>query len=400
MTTNDWFWWQRPDLGYVNGRLHLQQHNLQALAESAGTPTYAYSSHRFRANWRRLAGVLTAREVPHKLFFALKSNRFLPLLTFLRLHGECGVDVCSPSELLLARQVGFAESDITYTNTAVSNADLDIIARHPGIQVNCDALSTIRRLGERSPGRAIGLRINPELGLGYHDALHYAGVKTTKFGIYLEHLPEAMALAKQYGMPITRLHFHAGSGYLSPQLETFARILVENGRFLDQLPDVTTVNIGGGLGLKLTADGHELDLERWGDLLANFAKERGVTIQAEPGDYLIKDAGVLLLQVAMVERKKETLFVGVNGGFNLQPLSVYYQTPFVVVPTVLRQGAMQPTTVVGNINEGIDIWAENIPLPPLVEGDTLAFLNVGGYGSAMSSNHCMRGQFSEYLLVD
>ncbi|MCA9997978.1 MAG: hypothetical protein KDE56_19595 [Anaerolineales bacterium] len=238
------------------------------------------------------------------------------------------------------------------------------------------------------------------MGLGYHDALHYAGVKTTKFGIYLEHLPEAMALAKQYGMPITRLHFHAGSGYLSPQLETFARILVENGRFLDQLPDVTTVNIGGGLGLKLTADGHELDLERWGDLLANFAKERGVTIQAEPGDYLIKDAGVLLLQVAMVERKKETLFVGVNGGFNLQPLSVYYQTPFVVVPTVLRQGAMQPTTVVGNINEGIDIWAENIPLPPLVEGDTLAFLNVGGYGSAMSSNHCMRGQFSEYLLVD
>ena len=30
----------------------------------------------------------------------------------------------------------------------------------------------------------------------------------------------------------------------------------------------------------------------------------------------------------------------------------------------------------------------------------LGFLNVGGYGSAASSNHCMRGTFSEYLLVD
>jgi hypothetical protein len=27
-------------------------------------------------------------------------------------------------------------------------------------------------------------------------------------------------------------------------------------------------------------------------------------------------------------------------------------------------------------------------------------LNVGGYGSASSSNHCMRGEFREYLLID
>ena len=34
------------------------------------------------------------------------------------------------------------------------------------------------------------------------------------------------------------------------------------------------------------------------------------------------------------------------------------------------------------------------------EGDFLAFLNAGGYGASMSSNHCMRGGFSEYLILN
>jgi len=60
----------------------------------------------------------------------------------------------------------------------------------------------------------------------------------------------------------------------------------------------------------------------------------------------------------------------------------------------------EQVTIAGNINEAIDLLAEDILLPPIGEGDYLGFLNVGGYGSAASSNHCMRGTFSEYLMVD
>ena len=56
-------------------------------------------------------------------------------------------------------------------------------------------------------------------------------------------------------------------------------------------------------------------------------------------------------------------------------------------------------TIAGNINEAIDVLAEDIPLLPLREGDFLAVMNIGGYGSAMSSSHCLRGSFSEYLIV-
>jgi diaminopimelate decarboxylase len=47
----------------------------------------------------------------------------------------------------------------------------------------------------------------------------------------------------------------------------------------------------------------------------------------------------------------------------------------------------------------MDIWYDNFPLSPVKEGDYLAFLNAGGYAAAMSSNHCLRGVFSEQLLV-
>jgi len=39
-----------------------------------------------------------------------------------------------------------------------------------------------------------------------------------------------------------------------------------------------------------------------------------------------------------------------------------------------------------------------VPDPELREGDRIAFLNAGGYGASMSSNHCMRGEFTERLL--
>jgi len=55
-------------------------------------------------------------------------------------------------------------------------------------------------------------------------------------------------------------------------------------------------------------------------------------------------------------------------------------------------------TVSGNSNEAMDLLAEDVDVAGLQEGDFLALVNVGGYGSAASSNHCMRGEFREFLL--
>ncbi|RYD98057.1 MAG: diaminopimelate decarboxylase, partial [Sphingomonadales bacterium] len=298
--------------------------------------------------------------------------------------------------------------DISFTGTSVANRDLDRLLAQPDLHINCDSLGQIRRIGERTPGRAIGIRVNPGLGTGYGDnaRLTYAGERTTKFGIYREQWAEALALAAQHGLTVTTLHFHVGCGYLSRQLDAWEAAVGAAAAFLADLPDVTTVNLGGGLGLPHRAGEAPLDLDRWSAIIARHfggarSDGRGLTVAAEPGDYLVKDAGILLLSVTDVEWKRDTMFVGVDGGFNLHPEPAHYDLPCEPVACVPREAdrtRWQPVTVAGNINEALDIWIEDHPMPPLVEDDRIALINAGGYGAAMASNHCMRGAFAELLI--
>lgn len=402
MTTpkhNDW--WARDDLGYGAGGLALAGCRLDELARKARKPIFAYSAPRLFDNLSRVAGAMASRPMDFRMFYAMKANRYPPLLKFLRRLNLCGVDVCSPGELRWARKMGFKELEISYTGTSVSDADLEVLGSHPRVWFNADSLSAIRRIGERCPGREIGIRVNPGVGLGYRQnhLLEYAGKHPTKFGIYRSRFLEALALARKYRLRVVGVHFHCGCGYLNPQLPALEAVLESCRWFLRRVPDLRYVNIGGGLGIPLAAEDEPLDLEIWSGIVAWHLAEYGAQIWVEPGDYIVKDSGVLVLQVNTVEKKQGVVFVGVNGGFNLHVEPAFYHLPLQVVPCREPETARRTkVTIAGNINEALDVLAANVDLPPVREGDYLAFLNAGGYGSAMSSNHCLRGDFEECLV--
>jgi diaminopimelate decarboxylase len=352
-----------------------------------------------RENLERLRAALAAAGVTYDAYFALKANRFGPLLDELRAHGACGIDACSPDEVRHALAHGFREADISFTGHAVSERDLDLLAAHPGVHVNCDAISTIRRLGRRCPGRVIGIRLNPGLGAGYNDRLRYAGAKPTKFGVYPDRFEEAIAAARDANMAVDTLHFHVGSGYQGDALDVLDQVLESAGRLLDAHPEIRRLNVGGGLGVRMQESDVPVDLARWAAIIARHARPRGLRVAVEPGDYLVKDAGLMLVRVNTVEDKAGTRFVGVDAGLGILNLLPYYGIPYVVAPLQPRPGAgRERVTISGNINEAIDVLAEDVELPALEEGDLLALVNVGGYGSAAASNHCMRGGFREVLV--
>ncbi|OKH52813.1 hypothetical protein NIES2101_13200 [Calothrix sp. HK-06] len=397
-------WWQREDLRYVGGHLFLAEQNLYSIVHSARTPCYVYNSDRIKQNILRLHSALLNESLRHRIFYAIKANRNLPLLSYIRGLELCGIDCCSPSELLLARQVGFLEEEISYTGTSVSDEDLAIITRHPGIFINCDSLSQIRRIGRIAPGREIGIRINPSIGLSANPKLQYAGSKATKFGIYKNTFLEALQLAAHYDLKVTGIHCHTGWNFLSKQHATGEALLNEICWFVEKLDNPKYVNLGGGLGVPLIQEDCVFNLELWAKLLAKYFASKNLEIFVEPGDYIVKDAGVLLLQVTTVEKKLDKNFVYVNGGFNINCEPAFYQNHLEVIPVVTRKNNIDyssdliQVSIAGNINEPIDMFAEDIYLPPVQEGDYLAFLNAGGYGSSISSNHCMRGNFMEYLI--
>ena len=119
-------WWAREGLDYRKGELHLGRQNLADLVRSAGTPTFVYDAARVAQNLERIHTALDRHAVEHEIFFALKANRYLPLVTFLKLNDQCGLDVCSPNELRLGRQIGFREEQII-VDREVSLIDRQVI---------------------------------------------------------------------------------------------------------------------------------------------------------------------------------------------------------------------------------------------------------------------------------
>lgn len=404
MTADRYFtWWQRDDLCYRHQQLQFARHNVVDLARQLGTPAYVYSFPRVVANLGRLRGALDDAGLAGRssILYAMKANRFAPLLTRLAALGQCGIDACSPAEVELAVSCGFRPDQISFTAGSLSARDVAALAMWDGMFMDCDSIHAIRTWGALKPGSTIGIRVNPAMGVSRenNDRLQYAGGLTTKFGVYREQFAEALATAKRFNLTVSKIHFHTGCGYLTAQLPQWDRVIETCLWFVEQCPTVNRVNVGGGLGVPHMADEAPLDLRQWSAVLRKHFGSRPLHLEIEPGEYLLKDAGLLLLGKTYLERKRDTLFLGVDAGFNIAPEPAHYALPFQPLPLIEPTGNCQPVTVAGNINEALDVWYANAMLPDMANEDFIALLNAGAYSASMASNHCMRGQFREFLLA-
>jgi diaminopimelate decarboxylase len=391
-------WWERSDRHYdKDGQLWIGGRLATDLASEFGTPAYVYCAQRVSQNVARLRAAIAGIGTRARLLYAMKSNRHGPLLR--HLHGlGLGLDVTSPGEVRHALACGFTLDQLSFTAGCLSHADYAALAEWTGMWVNADSLTALRSLAAYSPGRRLGLRINPAASLGYNELVNYSGPKASKFGVYLDRFSEALTLARALGLDLAGLHCHAGCGFLTPQLDDVDRVYTRIGEFLDVAPEIRQLNLGGGLGIPLVAGDAELDLGAWAELARRHFAHRHLELVFEPGDYLVKDAGTLLTEITQVEVKGSREFVGVNAGFNVHPEPAFYRLPLIPAPAVLLPGDERCVTIAGNINEALDLWAEDILLPPVQEGAVLCFLNAGGYGASMASRHCLRDEMTENLI--
>ena len=257
------------------------------------------------------------------------------------------------------------------------------------------AVSQLERVGRRAPGRTVGIRINPGAGAGYTEHLSYAGERPTKFGITADRLDDAIASARRHSLVVDTLHFHAGSGWLGDQLAGFEQALANATTFLDRLLDagfqIREVNVGGGLGRVARDVERPVDLDAYAAVVKRHLEPYGVTAAFEPGDFVMKDAAVLLGEVVTVEERAGTTFVGLDIGWNVSCSYFIYKYAQEALP--VREPLRPRTrvvTIAGHINEAGDLFAEDYPFADVAEGEIVALLNQGGYEQAMSMTHCLR----------
>lgn len=393
------YWWERSDLQYKQQHLVFAKTNLLDFVQNKKTPFYVYSIDRIVEKYQNLYEALATYKLDCSIYYAMKANRHPAILSHLKAKTNAGVDVCSPNELNLAIQYGFLEHQITYTGTSLSNWDLGVLTQHQKIKINFDSISSVRRFSKLNTQREIGIRVNPHIGMAYNQQLEYSGNTIVKFGIYQDQWQKLKKVIEQSALSITTVHCHIGSGFLTEQLERLPYIFDEIDQFIKLFPTVETLNLGGGLGVPQNKGDQPLNLNKWATIVCQYAQKTGLKLAFEPGDYLVKDAGILITQVNTVEEKMGKIFVGVDSGMNMNYEYAYYQMNLEAVPLLEPTANEQiRATLAGNINEPIDLFSEDKLLPVVQEGDYLALLNSGGYGASTSSNHCMRGDFKEYII--
>ena len=359
----------------------------------AGTPRYVYDLPSVRAQAQALRAWIPAVD---RWFYAIKANAHSAILREIAAQGF-GLECVSPGELTCAGEA-FAEPahKLLFTpNFAAREEYAAAFAR--GAIVTVDNLHPLAHWGEIFAGRELILRLDLGVGRGHHDKVKTGGAQS-KFGLALDELAEFQRLAAACGARVTGLHAHLGSGILDGA--HWKDVYIQLASLAEKIGSVRVLNIGGGLGVPARGDEQPLDLAALGAALAEVKTAYPqFELWAEPGRYLVADAGVLLARVTQLKRKGDVRYVGVDAGMNSLIRPALYEAYHEIVNlTRLEESTSELVQIVGPICESGDVLGSNRRLPPTQEGDVLLIAQAGAYGAVMASHYNLRDPADEVVL--
>ena len=378
------------------------------LAEEHGTPFYLYDADAIRARIADLRSFDVIR-------FAQKACSNVHVLELMRGEGVL-VDAVSGGEIERALRAGYdAEgepSGIVYTADLIDDATLELAVRHD-IPVNAGAVDMLDQVGRRNPGHRVWLRVNPGFGHG-HSRKTNTGGEWSKHGIWYEHLGAAFELIAKYELDLVGLHMHIGSGSDFEHLGQVCDAMVQQVRSSEV--DVRAISGGGGLPIPYLPDEVRFDCGALFKLWNAARREvegivrHAVSLEIEPGRFLVGEAGVLVAKVWGTKRQASNTFCSVDAGFdNLVRPAMYGSHHEISVVrsdgTLAADDDLHPTVVSGPLCESGDVFTQKEggvvsprDLPPIGFGDLIVLHDAGAYASSMASNYNSRGLAPEILV--
>ncbi len=163
---------------------------------------------------------------------------------------------------------------------------------------------------------------------------------------------------------------------------------------------VERLDLGGGLGVPYFNEPDPPSPADYAAMVARVFDGLDIALAFEPGRMIAANAGVLLSRVMRVQERATRPILVLDAGMNDLIRPAMYDAYHDIKP--LREAPVeapqQAYDVVGPICETGDTFARNRVLPPLEEGDLVAFMTAGAYGAAMSSTYNSRPLAPEVLV--
>ncbi len=388
------------------------------LRQAFQTPLFVYS-------WRRLREAAVRARAVRAPFgctvrYAMKANPTRGILNAFRSLG-IRIDASSSFEARRAVLAGFAPSEILLTSQELKLNQFEGLLLQ-GMEINASSIRQLELLlllkqsSRLFDGIQLGLRVNPGVGSG-SNAKTTVGGRYAGFGIWHEQVGQAAKLCRQAGVPIVRLHFHVGSG------SEASAVTDATGRVLSSvyhwLPEVTTLNVGGGFGVNRLHDSGSADLnpvlQGVFDHLTAFAALNGrrLRLEIEPGAYLVANAGVLLATAIDVKQTDKVNFIVLDSGMTEIMRPSLYGARHPIRATRLVKSMPSPKCnyrIIGHCCESGDVLTvresetfapSEIRLPLVVPNDIIQVGGVGAYCASMcAKNYNSFPDAAEVMLYD
>jgi diaminopimelate decarboxylase len=389
---------------YRDGVLHAEDVPLAAIAEAVGTPVYVYSAATLTRHYGLFDAALDWG--PHLVCFAMKANSNLAVVKLLGDLGA-GADVVSEGEYRRAVAAGIPGARIVFSGVGKTRGEMRVALEGGIRQFNVESEPELVALSEVAAGMGlrapVAIRVNPDVDAKTHEKIA-TGRKENKFGIPLSRAREVYALAGRLpGIEVVGVDVHIGS-----QLTDLAPFEAAYGLVADLTValradghDIRRLDLGGGLGIPYTRSNEVPPLPSdYGAMVKRTVGHLGCEVEIEPGRLIAGNAGVLLSRVIWVKAGEDRTFVILDAAMNDLIRPAMYGAHHDIVPVLEPPAgvAMAPVDIVGPVCETGDTFARARPLPPVAEGDLVAFRSAGAYGAVMASEYNARPLVPEVLV--
>lgn len=402
------------DFRYVGNKLYCERMPLESLVQRFGTPLYVYSQHTLTDHFERLQQALAPLDP--LICYAVKANSNAAIMRALANLGS-GFDIVSEGELRRVIAAGGDPGKCVFAGVGKTEKEIEFALRQDIYAFNVESepeLDRIQRVAARLRKAApVSVRVNPNVDAHTH-AKVTTGTYENKFGIPIEAIEHVYArAARMKNLRLRGVQMHIGSQLTDIKpFELAVRKLAPLIARLAARHHLEFFSLGGGIGIvyqgALESGGRDwwqspraktvLTPARYAARLVPLLQPLGLKILIEPGRFIVGNAGVLVTRVEYVKRTGRKTFVIVDAAMNDLIRPAFYDSYHEIVPLARKNGVRIPSDVVGPICESSDYFAKDRPLPKVSEGDHLALLSAGAYGSVMASNFNTRAFAAEVFV--
>ena len=312
---------------------------------------------------------------PH---YAVKANPHPAVLRTLMEEGV-GFEIASPAELELLLSLGVKAEDIYYSNPVKSRSCIQTAAAR-GVQwYVLDSVEELRKIVAIKPDACLYLRIDvPNAGSDWP--------LSGKFGAQPQEAEEIIAVACELKADLAGLTFHVGSQCRNADnwrigIET-AKRMMRKMRLQGLKPRL--LNIGGGYPVRHTKPIPSVEVI--GEVVnrALVGLPDGVRVMAEPGRYLVSDAGWFVCRVAGTATRAGKRWVYLDAGMFGGIIETTEGLQYDVLTD--RPGRLIPWTVAGPTCDSVDVVMRDQLLPEDLAADDLVYIpNAAAYTTAYAS---------------